>query len=547
MLTRSDIEKFSFENRWIIAALFFFIAWKFFLVHTLWNDRLIPPVPDDSYIYVLHLDSTIHCVNFLSCSDRAISLSSYAGFDHLMYRLSVGIPARMLGLDPVQAYHFGFYLGTLLLSVAILFFVSALNPGSQRLIAFSIFILSLYNGAGSFHGFYWVVPSFFSLIAFLVTLSTILTERKHWMLWLTFSVPFGIFSHTLGLYLLAVLPLFVALYSVLERKYSPLLIKKVIFILFIAGVTYIPVAFYYSQVSYGNPYGPERIMENTFDLTTGTGFTERLREWTKSPVNVELSTLFPGWEKINQDYLRWIFPSWIGYIVFIVCIGVLFQAKQHSLLSIYFSALLFSMAASISIHAERSLILLWPMTYLLYGQAAWFAWKLLQRLTSPKWFQISARSLILFMTLFSILLSIAYSYLWNRYLNMARNIDIQPETIEYLQQHVSPGEKIIYSETTSLIDNILLLRYGTIQPERTITLREANYSVVLSTQKKAGDAQMYDSLFRNFFGILSKTLLFDRPPQTTLDYNELPRELGLSFVKVAVFGDIEVYKIIPTN
>ncbi len=547
MLVTDSVRNFLTENKWLIFAAFLFVAWKFFLIHTLWNDRPLPPVPDDSYIYILHLDSTIGCTNLLSCSDRPVSFSSYAGFDHLAYRLVVGIPAGILGLDPVQAYHFGFYLGTLLLSAVLLLFTSALNPESKRLVAFSIFILTLYNGAGSFHGFYWVVPSFFSLSAFLVTFSTVLVERKCWALWLGMSVPFGIFSHTLGLYLLAVLPLFAIFHFMLAREYSPLLLKKILFTFLIAGATYIPVAFYYSHVSYGNPYGPERIMENAYDITAGTGFTDRIREWILFQETDELPTLFPGWEKINRDYLQWIFPSWIGYIVFITCIGVLFRAKQYRLLCIYFSALLFSFAASINIHAERSLVFLWPITYLIYGQAAWFAWKSIHQLSVPAWFRICARGSILVITIFSILLSLSYSYLWNRYLNLTRDMDGQPETLEYLQQHVSPGEKIMYSETTSLIDNILLLQYGTIQPQRTIDLREASYYVVLNAEKKADDARMYDSLFQDFFGILSRTLLFDRPPQTKLNYSELRPEPGLSFEKAAVFGDIEIYRIILTN
>ena len=550
MVLTDRITTFSRDNVWILAAVFFFIVWKFFLIGTLWNDRFIPPVPDDSYVYILHLDGTINCQNLISCDDRAINLSTYAGFDHLTYRLFVGVPAKIIGLSPVEAYQFGFYLGTVGLLFVLLFFLSSLGINSKKFLAFSLFIFSLYNGAGSFHGLYWVVPSYFAFGAFLITLSLLLrSDQKRWMMWMTLSVPLGIYSHILGLYLLALFPLIALFRLIYERSLPILLIKKILFAFCLAAITYIPVAFHYSQISDGNPYGPEKALSSIISQqNTNTQEINHARIGAFSHQGpFSWNAIFPGWRKINDNYIRWIFPSWIGYIIFMTCIGILLYFKQYRILSVYFSAFIFTLATSINIHGERSLIFLWPITYLLYGQSAWFAWKAFATPHIPIWTKMVGRLILIIVTLFFILLSITYSFLWNQYLNQARNIDIRSGVTEYLHQNLSSKERVVYSEDMSLLGNMLYIKYGANRPRHTVNLLEAKYYITLNNQKKIDDTTSYNSIFKFFFSVITKTLLFDRQREPENNYQILPKNESVIFQKEAIFGDVEVYRILQKN
>jgi len=535
------------SNGWVIVASLFFILWKFFLIGTLWHDRFIPPVPDDSYVYILHLDGTINCRNLISCTDRAINLSTYAGFDHLTYRLLVGVPAKIIGLNPIEAYEFGFYFGTIGMLFVLLFFLSSLGVRSKKFLAFSIFIFALYNGAGSFHGLYWVVPSYFSFGAFLISLSLFLRhDQKQWMLWMSFSIPFGIYSHILGLYLLALFPLIALFRFLYERTMPVLLIKKFLFAFGLAAISYIPVVYHYSVVSHGNPYGPEKALSSVIcpqKVTTQEINHARIGAFSHQE-SFSLNTMFPGWQKINANYIKWIFPSWISYIIFMTCIGILLYFKQYHVLSVYFAAFVLTIATSVNIHGERSLIFLWPVTYLLYGQSAWFAWKACATPIIPFRTKIVGRVILFIVTVFFILLSLTYSYLWNQYLNQTRNIDIRAGVTEYLYQNVSSKERVAYSEDMSLLGNLLFIDYGANRPQHTTNLHEAKYYITLNNEKRIEDNSSYNALFKFFFSVITKALLFDRQREREHNYQTLPENKNVTFLKEMTFGDVEVYRIL---
>ena len=180
-MSPTSVTSFFIRNKWLLLAAFFFIGWKIFLVHLLWDQRQIPPVPDDSSVYISHIDATLNCSNFLSCPERAISLKTYAGVDHLTYRLFFGTIGKALNLDAVTTYQLSFYIGVFILLIARILFLLRLTEGDKKLTAFLVIILSLYNGSGSYHGFFWIVPSFFAVIFFALVLSTLFdVSSKHW-------------------------------------------------------------------------------------------------------------------------------------------------------------------------------------------------------------------------------------------------------------------------------------------------------------------------------------------------------------------------------
>lgn len=505
-----NLLRFVKENRLILIAATFFVVWKFFLIGTLWDDRQIPPVPDDSYIYILHIDSTLRCPNLFSCDDRAFSFDTYASFDHLTYRLFLGTIGKILGLDAETTYHLGFYLGTVLLVPALLIFLKLLNGKDQRLTAFSIVILAFYNGAGSYHGFFWVVPSFFVLLFFLIILRVLLDDTyKHWKVSLAIIAPFYVFTHVLSLYFLTIPPMFFAIHWFLTKTPNTLLLRKTAFLYALVFIIYAPVAFHYSVSSYGNPYGPETIVKNIVNKQPVA--SQNLEQKSISPSGQKkIATIFPGIGKIQADYFHWIFPSWFGYPVFLLCIGILASTKRFTLLSLYLAGLLFSLLSSTNAHGERSLIFLWPLTFLLYGQAGWFGIHLIGKQLKKTPLAIFLKTILITIILFFGILAATFAYLWNTYLNQARKTEAPQAVAEYLIRNTLAGEKVAYSRDMNFLDEYLLLVHGSNGPERTTDIPKAKYYVAPEKWLMQSDTKFYESTFKNFFGIISKTLLFSK-------------------------------------
>lgn len=535
------------ENKWILIALLFFVLWKFFLIHTLWGERNIPPVPDDSYIYALHIDSSLRCENLISCNDKMFSFDTYAGLDHLTYRVLLGSFGKLFRIDALAAYHLGFYIGTVFLAIILSFFLHSLHRGNKPRIAFSLFILALYSGSGSYHGFYWVVPSFFVLMFFFLILGILLREdTPHWKTALCIIVPLTLYTHTLGLYLLLILPLFLLFYSISTRRLHPLLSRKILFIGCIAIIAYAPAALYFSHTSYGNPYGPETLIKKIInqDPQTDTPAVIAPLAYPRAPVFYagQISSLFPSFKKIQENYFAWIFPNPAGYILSIICIGTLLYRKKYTTLSLYFAGLAFSLLSTIDINGERSLLFLWPMTFLLYGEAAWESLQITaEKITAPH--RMACQILISIVFLAAVLLSASYSYFWNAYLNRARNIDIPDALADYILQHNRSGETVSYSKDIIFVDYKFMLDMKDRKPRR-VSQQDIDsakfYITSTDTDEKSDIASCETTL-----GILLRTLGKTCTPRHNMLNNE-ETEQTTTFdtthqKEKRVFGDMEIY------
>lgn len=543
-----------YQKHWVIGlAVLFFIAWKFFLIHTLWHDRSIPPNPDDSFVYILHIDSSLRCANLFSCSDQAFNFDTYGGFDHLTYRVIFGSIGKLFGLNAIETYHTSFYLGTVLLVVVLTFFLTRFPNTSKLSVAATLLALALYNGSGSYHGFFWVVPSFFSLLLFFLIFS-IFFDRKasSWKLKLLFLVPAGIFTHVLGLYLLAVIPLFLGFYSIITHQIDWLQVRKFLFIAGTAAITYIPVGFYFSQFSYGNPYGPDVLVRHIAETHgEAIGIIEPKKE-TPLPLHeattiaqptLSQQSLFPGLPKIKSDYFRWIFPSFIGYPIFVAVLVILIIARRFELLSFYCASLLFIFFSSLSPYGERSLILIWPITFIIYAEGVCYSFRIIRGSFKEKLLlRQLAYILLSTSTAVGIVIAGSYSYLWNIYLNQARDIIIPDALVQYLSERIPKTDHVAYSTDMNFLDNYLFWRQGSNRPIKTILLKEADYYVRLSPERIWNDQQAYQTTFNQFFITIKKVIFFNRrmlekeeetPPLIEQFFSPKPEEH---------WGDIEVLR-----
>lgn len=545
------------QNKWIIIVSIFFIIWKFFLIETLLADRHTPPSPDDSYVYIQHIDSVIQCKNFIFCKDNPVNFDTYTGFDHLTYRLFFGTIGKIFNLNAIKTYYLSFYIGTILLLGSLLFFLKRLCNNNEKFIAFSLFIFALYNGSGAYHGFFWVVPSFFSLMFFFIILGIIFDHTyKRWLIILGIIAPFYVFNHILSLYFLCILPLFFIIFSFLTKNIDYQLLKKIVFFCVTSIVLYSPIAIYYSHTSYGNPYGPEIVAKNITEnkSTPASFFKNNQASKTNVPerstfysdvikIKQQTISLFPGWGKIEENYFKWIFPNWFGYPLLFFCLTILLYSKQFKILSLYIAGIFFVAISSLNINGERSLIYLWPITFILYGQAAWFWFKIVSKNSLFTIYSLALKILTLCVLLASISLSSTYAYLWNAYLNQTQNTLVPRELLEYLAYNTLPEEKIVYSPETTFIDIQLFLNYREKAPVRGGDLSRAKFYVTVKRNKNHCDSYSYRKVFGKFFEVLSNlSILSHKKIITEAACTDTPLPDLAHFSKEKRFGEIVVYQ-----
>lgn len=408
-----NLRSFIRKNRWIIAASIFFILWKFFLIDVEFRNGLDNPRFNDTSVYIAHIESIRSCSHVLFCEAFAKSFDGYFGFEHLTYRLFFGTIASVADVSSGDMFMASFYIGILLLLPVLIFFLKQLTK-NENLIAFSIFFLALYNGAGSYHGFFWVVPSFFALLFFLLVFSVLITENfRHWKLFLTVLIPSMIYTHFIGLYFIAVLIFFAIFYGIFKQEINPLLIRKLGFILFVTLLFYIPTALHLKDSPYGgNSYGIETLFKPVMKTAT-----QHIKNQKKNPPQENAqqwnAPIFPGFAQIKTDYVDWLFPHWTTIPIFLFLLFLLFFYKQYVLLSLFFSALSFTLLSSVSIHGGRSLLLTWPLTFLIYAHGAWFAFRFFRDFIKNRGLLWLSYSVIHLSIIFFVFVNVIYSYSWN--------------------------------------------------------------------------------------------------------------------------------------
>ncbi len=526
-ITTDKIRRFLSENKWVILASVFFIVWKFFLIGILWQGRIAPPEPDDSYIYTGYINSVVQCPTFL-CNYPYINFNSYEGFTYLSYRIIFGGIAKIAHLNPIQMFHISFYMGTILLLPILIFLLTKFTK-NKSLIALSIFFLALFHGSGSYHGFYWVVPSFFATALFFLIFSLIFSKNYYRYIYLFILVPIYIFMHPISIYTIAIFPLFFIFYSICEKNINTAILKNVFFIIFVSLLTYIPFSIYESHAIIRNPLS----IEQTLSTTTTTIQKEATGANQKKISQPTLSAqIFPGMDGIITSYIKWLFPHWIGMILFILFLSLIIYHKNVKLLSLYFSTLLFVFLSSLNEFGYRSLVLLWPITFIFYAFGTYYLFifiddKIKNRRLRALMFVLVSIGIFLFATL-----NIFYSIAINRNTNARNDIALNETFTTYLFNHTDKTSEISYSEKllSSYSLNTQLLSRGYAN-----TIPDATYYV----QLKNTNPEIYESQdLSNFFNFFSKLLGASRTKPT----NKTQEQNIPNFILEKTFNNISIYK-----
>ncbi len=443
----SEINQKMQENKWFIAAILFFIIWKFFLIGILWEDRHIPPEPDDSYNYLTQIASIAECTS-KSCSSTNITLQNSSGFNYLTYRIFFGILGKILHVSIQEIYHFSFYFGIILLT---LIFVPFLKSFSQNkdLISWSIFFLSFYHGFGETHGFFWIVPSFFFVIFFFLLTLFLLRDDIQFRYWSLFILTFFYtFLHPMSVFSILILPFYLLFYSFFTWTFPLAAWKKASLIVILV--------FSFSLTAHHilpNNAPTQKVYSLTHVAQEARSNLE-LDSSILSPTTGSFSLLHPiVLEKIqtlNHTYFRWLLPHWFFIFPLVITLLVLVFKKNIKLLSLYFASLTFFIIATLlNQFGYRSAIILWPLTYLIF---AFSSWHLLQTFYQSKnwyfkkiffWFFIASIGCFFF-------INSIFAIIFNEYFSTRNNYHIESSLIKYILTEI-PEDKIIMASRELII------------------------------------------------------------------------------------------------
>lgn len=377
-----NIQRILKEHRWLFSAAVFFVLWKFLLIGILWNERAIPPEPDDSYEYIAHIASVSRCDSGITCPYPGVSFSDHSGFSYLSYRLFLGGIGRIFDIPPETLYHFGFFLGTILLLPVLIMFLRSLTP-NKHLVAWSVFFLAFYHGTGETHGFFWVVPSFFSALLFFLLFSLISGKQalsRKFLLCAGITTIAFVFSHPMSVYITLILPLFALVLFVLSRHIDKVMIVKIVFIISISILASLGQGQYLKQKSQINYYGINQSMQQTRESIENIIFPDTAKERTSKAYvlgysvtrHLDAGLFYQRLETLRVTYFRYITPHWLALLPFLAALWILWKKQEYRVISLYTSSLTFFVTATFFHEfGFRSAIILWPMTFVLFAFASW--------------------------------------------------------------------------------------------------------------------------------------------------------------------------------
>jgi len=196
------------------AVVLSFLCYQLYLSWSLWQHTgNVPPGFDDSYSYIFDIGKV---VEYESLLPETVYPPRYSHLKDLSYNYLMASVASVLDSGPERAYQASFFIGKLVLLVFLLRLLMTVEK-DPLVVAGCLGALAAFSGTPEFHGFYWVVPSFWLLCLFFFWISELAGGNRANGLVLLGSGLLGGTMHALGPYLVAPLGVFLLFSRVLDR------------------------------------------------------------------------------------------------------------------------------------------------------------------------------------------------------------------------------------------------------------------------------------------------------------------------------------------
>ena len=247
------VEQFFLDQKRSISILLLLLGCVLFLYLKLsainvMFDRNFPPSIDDSYQYISTIDRLAKfgfnyedTISYKTIARYIKKNPSPEGFSALgklkaQYYFSWSFVLSLIcktGVSAEKVYHRNFYAGIFIALIVFIYF--GYKMVGFEYIGFFLLSIMLFFGDGGYHGFFWVVPSFYSLI-FLFLLVAIVFFCNNYTVKLVFFLPLFLLVHPLSLMSIPVFCLIFILYIFFEKRIDKDFVLRTITFFFISAV-----------------------------------------------------------------------------------------------------------------------------------------------------------------------------------------------------------------------------------------------------------------------------------------------------------------------
>lgn len=529
----------------VFFALGIFVMLRFFIIYILWDGRQIPPEPDDSFTYISAAQTIFEQGNIVP---HTISLprTSSERVKAIPYSVLLTAVGHVTDVSITTLYHIFFYVGILIIA-PLLFIFLRYCTGNDFFAALLLVALSLFSGDGGYHGFFWVVPSFFGLIGFfLLFLFLIAPYRYGWFL-IILGVPFTFLVHPFGLYTIPFFVVYAIFYSFFSCHFDWKFWKRIIALV----LSFFLVQFLFTQFQKIQHIGIGPVA-NVIEATRTNFQTKKIfHEDAMSQFNLYYLNKIVPHSSNTMIATTPIIATFAHSIFFLLGIFALIFSKHWKLLSFYIAILLVVIVSMISPFGPRLLLYLWPATYLVIGSVV-FLFSSSHR-KSFAYTGLRVMTVLLFPLL--ILESTAYGFYVADSFNMKAKMPYNYGILQFLRAETHPGDYILFGDDFS---ETYIIRGGNLTDRAPILLSVDWKDQRYENEKVLGSIEylvVTDST-------LAQNTLRERLNVFLRVYNQFHlQSRGSTFRTEAVarmkvvydagdtfaFGKLKVYKILPSQ
>jgi hypothetical protein len=447
----------------ILSVLVLFILFRLYIIDRLWDERVIPPEPDDSFGYIARIRIIGDTGSFFYDLKYILLWNRNDNLAFLPWSTNLAIVKILGDFSYFDVYKANFYFGTVMLAFIILYMLTVLEQDKLFWILAFLF-LTLYNGSGYYHGFFWVVPSFYSVAATFLLISLIfdiqnisnISERKRFVLILIITF-LTLWSHPLG-----------------KFSYFAIQLSFMIYILLNA----------YFHFSNSTTFLLKRAVTTTVIGFSAIFSLEVLPYWmgivpyTYPSIGQLIQTVSNAYDSFEKLYLSSF--NFFNYNMILLFIGLFATLvnKKIAIFSIYTGFLTVSLACSLfNKLGYRMLMYLWPLTLIVYSYGCC---SFLRRLINA-WKNDSGQKIIIKVKrngqldvltlakdfiLYSlvatlIIINYVYPFVRENYDYNLRFIGsfsshmsdwiVDRSIVDYLKNTTKPGDLIIFSDTNAFL------------------------------------------------------------------------------------------------
>jgi len=215
-------------SRAIILCLFLlFIGNQFYSVYFRWYNHPGPVGSGDSDSYISRIayfknhnfsprPKLFSTTNSYYESNPKNNVKFFYDFHGLSSLFVLGKLASVMNISAERMLYYNFYIGIFIAGLIILSLLKQFGTYPLNVIV-GLLVFMFYTGNGYYHGFFWVVPSFYCVLLWLLAIWVFFFSNR-WVFYAPFVVLGLLFSHPSSIYCIIVLCLAIILNGLMEKK-----------------------------------------------------------------------------------------------------------------------------------------------------------------------------------------------------------------------------------------------------------------------------------------------------------------------------------------